>query len=177
MAGQLTTIRRLLTPGWWVTLSCLRRYGARVSPRAEVELTEHLRLGPRVVIGSYTKLKCSDGPLELGEGVQIGTHCFISSHPGGVSIGNFSMLGPFVSVIGNNYQYDCVDVPISLQPKTSKGIVIGKGVWIAAGAVVLDGARIEDGAIVTPNSVVSGRVKANTIVQGNPASVIFTRRA
>jgi hypothetical protein len=37
--------------------------------------------------------------------------------------------------------------------------------------------QIGDGAIVTPNSVVSGRVAENTVVQGNPARPIFTRRA
>ena len=45
-----------------------------------------------------------------------------------------------------------------------------------ATVVVLDGAAIGDGAIVAPNSVVSTRLPANTIAQGNPARVIFTRR-
>lgn len=134
-------------------------------------------MGRGAVVGSYSKLKCSDGPLEIGTGVQIGTHCFISSSTGGVTIGDHAMLGPFVSVVGNDYRYDRLDIPISQQPKTSKGITIGHGAWIGAGAVVLDGAQIGDGAIVTPNSVVSGRINANTIVQGNPAKPIFARRA
>ena len=68
------------------------------------------------------------------------------------------MVGPNSSIIGNNYRYDQLDVPICLQEKTSKGIQIGENVWIGAGTVVVDGARIESGAIVAPNSVVSGRV-------------------
>lgn len=177
MAGAAQLIKRLFTPGWWVTARCLWRYKAKVSPRAEVEVTDLLRMGRGTVVGSYSKLKCSEGPLEIGEGVLIGTHCFISSHPGGVTIGDHSMLGPFASVLGNDYRYDHLDLPISQQPKTSKGVVIGKGVWIGAGVVVLDGAHIGDGAIVTPNSVVSGRVKPNTVVQGNPAKLLFVRRA
>lgn len=177
MAGATTMAKRLLTPGWLVTLLCLWRYKAKVSPKAEVELTEYLRMGRGTVVGSYTKIKCSDGPLDIGTGVLIGTHCFISSHPGGVTIGDHAMIGPFASVLGNDYRYDRLDLPISLQPKTSKGVVIGKGAWIGAGVVVLDGARIGDGAIVTPNSVVGGRVAENTIVQGNPARPIFVRRA
>jgi acetyltransferase-like isoleucine patch superfamily enzyme len=177
MAGAAVLLRRMVTPGWVVSLICLWRYRAKVSPRAEVELTGFLRMGPGSVIGSYTKLKSSDGPVDIGQGVQIGTHCFISSHPGGLKIGDHSMLGPFVSVIANNYRYDRLDQPISMQEKTSKGIVIGAGAWLGAGVVVLDGAQIGDGAIVTPNSVVSGRVEKNTVVQGNPARPIFTRRA
>jgi virginiamycin A acetyltransferase len=42
--------------------------------------------------------------------------------------------------------------------------------------VVLDGADIGDNVIVSAGSVVSGAVKPNAIVLGNPAKVIFTRR-
>lgn len=170
------TLRRIALPAWIVSVLCLWRYAAKVSPRAEVELTANLRLGRGCVIGSYTKIKTSDGPLDVGEGVAIGNHCFISSHEGGVAIGDHTMIGPGAYVVGNNYRYDRLDIPISQQPTISKGIVIGRGVWIAAGAVILDGAEIGDGVIVTPNSVVGGRIAANTIVQGNPAQKIFVRR-
>lgn len=133
-------------------------------------------MGEGVVVGSFCKIKCSDGRLEIGDGVLIGNHCFIAAYPGGVSIGAHSMIGPFTSVIGNNYRYDRLDIPIALQQKTSKGITIGSGTWIGANAVILDGARIGNGVIVTPNSVVSGRVKDNLVVQGNPAKPIFKRR-
>lgn len=170
------TLRRLAMPGWVVSLISLWKHAARISPRAEVELTANLQFGRGCVIGSYTKIKTADGPLRLGDNVSIATHCFISAHEGGVSVGDDSMIGPGAYIVGNNYRYDRLDVPICQQPTTSKGIVIGKGVWIAAGAVVLDGAEIGDGVIVTPNSVVGGRIAANTIVQGNPAAKIFVRR-
>ena len=86
------------------------------------------------------------------------------------------MVGPNACIVGNNYRYDRLDVPICLQEKTSKGIRIGDNVWIGAGAVVMDGARIESGAIIAPNSVVAGKVPKDVIVQGNPARVVFTRR-
>jgi acetyltransferase-like isoleucine patch superfamily enzyme len=169
-------LRRIAMPSWIVSLVCLWKFSARVSPRAEVELTANLRLGRRCVIGSFTKIKTADGLLSIGADVAIGNHCFISAHAGGVAIGDHTMVGPGACIVGNNYRYDRLDIPISRQPTTSKGIVIGAGVWIAAGAVVLDGAEIGDGVIVTPNSVVGGRVPANTIVQGNPAEKIFVRR-
>lgn len=176
MINAARLFNRLLMPGWLVSLICLWRYGAKVSPKSEVELTHHLKLGKGSVIGSYTKLKSSDGPVELGERVLVATHCFIASHKGGITIGDHSMLGPFASIVAVDYRYDRLDQPISLQDKTSKGIVIGKGVWLGSGVVVLDGSRIGDGVIVTPNSVVSGRIPDNAVVQGNPARQIFLRR-
>lgn len=169
-------LRRFFIPPFVVSLICWFKYRAKVSPRAELELSGYLDIGEGCVIGSFTKVKSADGPLRFGRNVQIGTQCCIASGEGGISIGDDSMISPAVSVIGNNYRYDRLDIPISHQPQVSKGIVIGEGVWLGAGVVVLDGSQIGDGVIVTPNSVVSGRVAPNTIVQGNPAEKIFVRR-
>lgn len=171
-----TVLRRFGIPASLVSLICFIRYRAKVSPRAELELSANLEMGEGCVVGSFSKVKTSDGPLTLGRNVQIGTQCSIASGEAGISIGDDSMISPKVSIVGNNYRYDRLDIPISKQPQISKGIVIGKGVWVGAGVVVLDGAQIGDGVIVTPNSVVGGRVAPNTIVQGNPAKKIFTRR-
>ena len=172
-----TLVRRFLTPGFVVTIRAYLRYGCLVSPKAEVEITPHLRIGRKSVVGSFTKIKASDGPLSIGSHVEIANGCVITSHTAGVSIGDDVLIGPNVSIIGNNYRYDRLDVPIRLQEKISpQGIRIGSNVWIGAGCVILDGADIGSGSIVTPNSVVSGRLEENTIAQGNPAQKIFTRR-
>ncbi len=86
------------------------------------------------------------------------------------------MISPNVSIIGNSYKYDRLDVPTCLQDKVSKGIKIGENVWLGAGVVVLDGAEIGAGAIISANSVVSGRIPSNAIAQGHPAKAIFKRR-
>jgi acetyltransferase-like isoleucine patch superfamily enzyme len=41
---------------------------------------------------------------------------------------------------------------------------------------VLDGADLGDNSIVAAGAIVSGRIPPNSIVQGDPARVIFTRR-
>lgn len=169
-------VRRFGIPPSVVSLICWFKYRAQVSPRAELELTANLEMGAGCVVGSFSKVKSADGPLTFGRRVQIGTQCCIASGAAGVSIGDDSMISPAVYIMGNNYRYDRLDIPISQQPQTSKGIVIGSGVWLGSGVVVVDGAQIGDGVIVTPNSVVSGRVEPNAIVQGNPAKKIFMRR-
>jgi acetyltransferase-like isoleucine patch superfamily enzyme len=169
------TLRRFLVPSPVVTAIYLFKHKCKISPRAEVELSAFLRMGRGTVVSSFSKIK-ANGPMNIGENVSIGTNCFISSDAGGVNIGAYSMIGSNACIIGNNYNYNKLDVPICLQEKTSKGINIARNVWIGSGCSILDGASIGEGAIITPNSVVSGKVPENAITQGNPAKVIFTRR-
>lgn len=147
-----------------------------VSPKAEVELSPLLTIGKKTQISSFCKIKASDGPLTIGLNVSIGTSCFLASQKMGVEIGDYCLIGPNVTIIGNNYKYDRLDIPICMQEKISKGIKVGNNVWVGAGTAILDGANIGNNVIITPNSVVSSRVPDNTIVLGNPAKVIFTRR-
>lgn len=172
-----TLLRRFLTPGFVVTLRAYLKYGCMVSPKAEVEITKNLSIGRKSVVGSFSKIKATDGPLRIGSHVEIANGVTITTHMKGVEIGDDCMLGPNVVIVGNNYRYDRLDVPIRLQEKISpKGIRLGNNVWIGAGCVILDGADIGNGTILTPNSVVSGKIPENSIAQGNPAKVIFTRR-
>lgn len=169
-------IQRFLIPSSLIGVIYWLKFQCKVSPRAEVELSPLLTLGRGTVISSFTKIKATDGPLDIGSNVSVSTSCFISSGKAGITIGDDAMVGPHVSIVGNNYKHDRLDVPICQQEKTSKGIMIGSDVWIGAGSIILDGSHIGKGAIVTPNSVVSGKIPDNVIVQGNPAKVIFKRR-
>ncbi len=63
--------RRFLVPRFCVTAWCWWKFGAFVSPHAEVEMSPLLALGSKTQIASYTKLKASLGPLRIGERVDI----------------------------------------------------------------------------------------------------------
>jgi acetyltransferase-like isoleucine patch superfamily enzyme len=153
-----TALRRFLVPRAWISLQAWLRFRCRVSPRAEVEIGPQLTIGAGSSVGSFTKIKSADGPLAIGRNVDIATGCFLSSHTAGVTIGDDCLIGPNVSIVGNNYRYDDLATPIRLQEKVSeKGIRIGADVWIGAGCVILEGADIGRGAILTPNTVVATR--------------------
>ena len=147
-----------------------------MSPKAELELSKNLAMGEDCEIGSFAKIKSSAGKLEIGKNTEIANFVFIASDEGGVSIGEYCMIGPSVSIIGNSYKYDDLNKPILLQEKTSKGIKIGNNVWIGSGVTVLDGSQVGDGCIISSNSVISGQIPKNSIVNGVPGKVIFTRR-
>jgi acetyltransferase-like isoleucine patch superfamily enzyme len=173
--GERFQVRRFL-PGFVSTLYYYAKYRALVSPKAEVEVSPLLRLGAASRISSFTKVKATDGPLDIGKRVQIGCFCVLASGSEGIKIGDACLISPNVSVIGLNYRYERLDRTFLDQGVSSKGIEIADNVWLGSGARILDGATIGTGAIVTPNSVVTGTVPDNAIVQGNPAKVIFTRR-
>ena len=169
-------IQRFLVPSPIITIIYAIKYKCMISPRAEVELSPLLKIGKGTQIGSFTKIKASDGPLTIGAHVSIGTNSFISADHAGVSIGDHTMFGPNVTVIGNGYQFDRLDIPMCQQEKTSKGIVIGNDVWVGSGAIILDGVNIADGAIVGAGSVVTKNIEAYQVVAGVPAKVITSRR-
>lgn len=169
-------IQRFFVPAPLITLIYYIKYRCMISHKAEVELSPFLEIGRNSKISSFSKIKATDGPLIIGSHVSIGTCCFIASDTMGVKIGDYCLIGPNVTITGNNHKYDRLDIPICVQGKASKGIRIGNNVWIGAGACILDGAEIGNGVIIVPNSVVSIKAPDNVILQGNPAKVIFTRR-
>jgi hypothetical protein len=169
-------VRRFLVPGFVVTLYALLKWGARISTRAEVELSSNLRLGRGTNVASFTKIKTTDGPVTTGENCGFGTGCFLDGGSAGLSMGDNVACGPNVSIIAVNYRYEQLQVPWEEQGQTSTGITIGNNVWIGAGCVILDGTVIGDNSIIVANSLVNRRFPPNSIIQGNPARVILERK-
>lgn len=168
-------VQRFLVPSFVVTIIYAVKYKCMVSPRAEVELSPLLKIGKGTQISSFTKIKATDGPLTIGSGVTIGTNSFISADRMGVTIGDHTMFGPNVTVVGNNYRFDRLDIPMIQQEKTSEGIRIGDDVWVGSGATILDGVTIGNGAIIGAGSVVTKDVDEYQIVAGVPAVVLKNR--
>ena len=169
--------RRFLIPRPVVTAYCLLRSRAKVSMRAEVELSPNLQLGRGTTISSFCKVKTSDGVLRTGVDCGFGTGCFVAAGPGGIEMGDHVICGPNVSIIATNYRYSQLEVPLDQQGQTSLGIRIGRNVWIGANCVVLDGAVLGDNTIVVANSLVNRRYPPNVIIQGSPAKVVLTRHS
>ena len=165
----------ILVPRLALSLAYYLKFGCLVSMRAEVEFNNQIKIGRGSRISSYCRIKAS-GPLTIGRDVSITNFTCIAAGSSGIEIGDDCLISPNVTILGANYEYSRLDVPIRQQGMNSKGVRIGNNVWIGAGVVVLDGSVIEDGAIVAPNSVVSSRLPTNTICRGDPAKVIFTRR-
>lgn len=170
-----TMVRRAVTPMLLVRLYYLVKHGAIVSGKAEVDLAASTAWGPGCVISAFSKIKIA-APFVMGRGVQIGSGCFIGAMGRGLTIGDHVLISPNCTILTSNYMFDLLETPLQEQGTTSTGVRIGHRVWLGSNSVVLDGAEIGDNVIVSAGSIVSGRIPPNSIVQGSPAKVIFTRR-
>jgi acetyltransferase-like isoleucine patch superfamily enzyme len=174
--GQMgKLVRRVLTPMVVVRLYYFWKHRAVISGKAEVDLASTTSWGKGCVISAFTKVKIS-GPFVLGQRVQISTSCFLGAGPAGLTLGDDVLISPNCTILTGTYVFDRLGVPLQEQGTVSKGVRIGPRVWLGSNSVVLSGAVIGDDAIVSAGSVVSGTVPPNSIVMGNPAKVIFTRR-
>jgi acetyltransferase-like isoleucine patch superfamily enzyme len=168
-------VRRVLTPMVVVRLYYFLKHGAAVSGRAEVDLASSTSWGKGCIISAFTKVKIN-GPFVMGKRVQISTGCFIGAGKAGLTFGDDVLVGPNCVIMTSSYVFDRLDVPLQEQGTTIKQVRIGHRVWLGANSVVLAGSELGDNVIVSAGSVVSGVVPPNSIVLGNPAKVIFTRR-
>ncbi|MCF3933739.1 putative colanic acid biosynthesis acetyltransferase [Acuticoccus sp. M5D2P5] len=134
----------------------LRRFGARIGPRAAVYPSAkvwapwNLVLGPGATVGPGARLY-NVAPIEIGANaiVSQGAHLCTASHDHTVPT------------------FDLVAAPIAVEAD----------VWIAADAFIGPGVRLAEGAVVGARAVVMRSLAPREVAAGNPACVIGHRPA
>lgn len=87
------------------------------------------------------------------------------------------MMGPDVLIIGQNHNFESVDLPMRLQGySSSEKVIIEDDVWIGARVVILPGVKIGSGSILGTASVVTKDIPPYAIIGGNPARLIRYRK-
>ena len=118
-----------------------------------------------VYIGNATK-------VTIGEHCHINENCFLQ----GVTIGDYVLVAPNVSILNSNHEYRDTTIPIILQGDTDEeNPVIEDNVWIGRNVVIMPKIRVEEGTIIGAGAVVTKNVKTFTIVGGVPAKLIKKR--
>jgi len=133
-----------------------------------------IRIGEHCEIHRHALLRTYGGEIRIGSHCSVNPFCVLYGH-GGLTIGDHVRIAAHVVLVPMNHNFDRLDVPISQQGVSTKGITIGNDVWIGAGACVLDGVRIGDGAVVAAGAVVNADVAPRDIVGGVPAKRIGAR--
>ena len=113
--------------------------------------------------------------ITCGMNVSINSGAIIDGR-GGITIGNYVMIGPNVCISSSNHKHKDTDIPMALQGHQTEPVKIGNDVWIGANATILAGAKIGDGAVIAAGAVVVKDVKPYSIVGGVPASLIDKRK-
>lgn len=114
--------------------------------------------------------------LELGDHVGI-NRGFLCNAAGGVSVGDWTLIGPDVTVYSQNHTVHSSEKPRALLPDIPGPVSIGSNCWIGARAVILAGVTIGDNAVVGAGAVVTHDVASNDRVVGVPARNLSSGRA
>lgn len=93
-----------------------------------------------------------------------------------VRLGRYSMLAPYVNIVGNDHVISRPGVPIIFSGRPAqKSTIIEADVWIGVGATILAGVNIGRGAVVAAGAVVTKNVPPYEIHGGVPARKIRER--
>jgi acetyltransferase-like isoleucine patch superfamily enzyme len=140
-----------------------------------------VHLGDHVTVGRHAMIRPSGYyGREMGEGLRVGArsnvgpYCYLGCG-GHVDIGEDVLMGPRVSIIAENHNFQDAKKTIKSQGINRQGIVIENNCWLGANSVILDGVRIGTGSIVAAGCVVTKSVPPNSIVAGVPGRVIKRR--
>jgi acetyltransferase-like isoleucine patch superfamily enzyme len=113
--------------------------------------------------------------ISIGRGVSINDNVFING-AGGFEIMDGSGIAYGTAVISEDHEIGDPRIPIREQPKIPAKVTIEKQVWVAANCTILKGVTIGEGSVVAAGSVVTRSVPPYSIVGGNPARVMRTRK-
>lgn len=117
-----------------------------------------------------------DGPIIIGDNVNIGNNTIIysSKDGGGVTIGNNAMIAAQNYIIDMDHGISAGKL-ISAQHNNAAPVWIGEDVWLGANVTVLKGSRIGDGAVIGAKALVKGAVPEAAVAVGIPARVVKHR--
>ena len=110
----------------------------------------------------------------IGDYSGVGRNCLIQ---GGVHIGNHVMMGPEVYIYTQNHNFKRTDITMDKQGwSAEKPVVIEDDVWIGSRVTILPGVTIGEGSIVGASSVVTKSCPPYSVVAGNPAVIVKSRK-
>jgi len=139
--------------------------------------SEGLSLGKGSKIGDFSVVKVSGTLSSIGIGISIGDNVSIGEFAhiggaGGLSIGNDTISGAYLSIHPENHVFDDSEIPIRLQGVVRSGVVIGNNCWLGAKVTFLDGSGVGDRCVVAAGAVVTKLFPSGVLIAGCPAKVI-----
>jgi acetyltransferase-like isoleucine patch superfamily enzyme len=133
--------------------------GTRISSHTFIDYPGSLSLAKGVYIGHFNVLEASHG-LTIDEGVQVTTHCVITTHSSHQSIRLYGASYAGKEMIGY----------------VKGSVTVGKYSFIGPHSTIMPGTIIGRGSLVHAYSYVKGEFPDFSIIGGNPAKVLGDTR-
>jgi len=112
--------------------------------------------------------------VKIGDFSGVGKASLIQ---GNVTIGEHVMMGPEVYIYTQNHCFDNIDIPMDSQSFCEeKSVEIEDDVWIGSRVTILPGVTVGKGSVIGASAVVTKDVPPYSVVAGNPAKVVKTRK-
>jgi len=128
----------------------------RISSSTKLVSKSKLDIGDDVWVGHYCVLDASNG-LDIGKGVQTGSHISIYTHSSHISI---RLLGE--SYLSSDDRIGYINGAIS----------IGEYTFIGDSSIIFPGVNIGRGCLIKAGSIVNSSIPNFSIVSGSPAKVV-----
>lgn len=113
--------------------------------------------------------------IEIGDNSGIGVNAYILSN---TKIGRDVMMGPNCYMAASTHIFDRTDIPMREQgrKKERTQVTIGDDVWIGRDVTIVGSRDIKNGSIVGARCLLSKSFPEYSIIGGNPARLIRSRK-
>ena len=132
--------------------------------------------GVQVKHGVYLDTESTDGYIEVGRHVYLGTGCCLHGHKG-LEIGEYTLFAQNITITPFSHKFEDLEKPIIEQGGHTRKVTIGRDCYLGKCACVLHSADIGDGAVIGAGSVVVKTVPPFSVAVGVPAMVTRQRGA
>ena len=130
-----------------------------------------------IKIGNNTKIQ-SHVYIGNGNNINIGSCCQINERVklDNVSISDYVMIAPGVTILGKMHSFRNIDTPMILQGENEvQQTLIEHDVWIGTNAIIMPGLKIAHGCIIGAGAVLTKDTLPFGIYGGIPARLIKFR--
>ena len=134
-----------------------------------------ITIGDNVILHSGVTFG-GDGTINIKSHSSVGANTwFYSSKEAGISIGEYTTIGPFCFFIDSDHGIE-KNIYIEHQKKTYGPIEIGSDCWIGTHAVILKNTILQNHCVAGAMSLLNKKYESNGIICGVPGKIIKWRQ-
>lgn len=136
--------------------------------------------GKNVTLGRRSDIAGAEN-ISMGHDVYLGPGTTLMTTRAKITVGDYVMSGPNLTVITGDHRTDVLDKPMMALtdddklPENDQDVVIGNDVWIGSSVTILKGVHVADHCVIAAGAVVTKDIEPKFSIWGVPARCLGTR--